>query len=103
VQFCRDWKVSSKKIVTDFHVDEVLEEAEKNDLGDMELAAAILWNCCCTEGRFNNSSLVFLAVVKFLMDRQGDVGTQPFLDLGAMLKAGTTAEAVRKWLATHYS
>jgi hypothetical protein len=38
----------------------------------------------------------------FLSEQVRDIGQQPFIDLGKLLKAGTTNEAIRQWIATHY-
>jgi hypothetical protein len=102
LQYCTNWKRKARTLFDDFHVDEALDEAEQRNLEPKALAGLVLWKCCCANGKFNNASIVFLAVVKFLTDHHGDIGEQPFLDLGAMLKEGTTEEAIQKWVETHY-
>ena len=102
LQCCKDRKQKARDLFDDFHVDEALDEADQGNLDAKALAALILWKCCCTNGKFNNAAIVFLAVVKLLRDLSGDIGEQPFLDLGAMLKQGTTEQAIQKWIETHF-
>jgi len=103
LQTCKAWDQKIQSVFDDFHVDDVLDEADRNDLDGKALAALVLWKCCCTQGKFNNASIIFLGVVKLLKDLYGEIGEQPFLDLGAMLKRGTTVEAIQKWIETHYA
>jgi hypothetical protein len=102
-QHCKSKNIPSKKIFNDFHVDEAIEQGDLKDLDPIEFATAILWNCCCEDGKFNNATVVFLAVVTYLKECCNDCGNQAFIDLGTMLKAGTTEAAIRKWIDTYFS
>lgn len=86
-QLCRSRGVSFRDVLDQFNVEDVLDD---NRLTDQGLVSAILWRCCCTDGKLNNASIVFLAVMQFLKERFEDIGTQPFVELGQMLKNGTT-------------
>jgi hypothetical protein len=98
-QLCRSRGVPFRDVLDQFNVEEVLDG---NWLTDQGLVSAILWHCCCTDGKLNNASIVFLAVMQFLKERFEDIGTQPFVELGQMLKVGTTETAVAQWVETHY-
>ena len=83
-------------------LEEILTEANDGSLSASEIAAAVLWQCCCTNGKFNNFMVGFLSVIQYLNEQEKDIGTQPFHDLASMMKAGTTKDAIEKWMATHF-
>jgi hypothetical protein len=40
--------------------------------------------------------------VQYLNEEREDIGVQAYQGLAAMLKAGTTEEAIAKWMETHF-
>lgn len=51
----------------------------------------------------NPTARIFRNVLsQFLKEQLKDIGSQPFMDLGKLLKGGTTEIAVTKWVETHY-
>jgi hypothetical protein len=90
------------EFMEDWGLEEILTEANENDHTATQIAAAVLWRFCCTDGKFNNFQVGLLAVVQYLKEQEEDIGTQPFHDLVAMMKAGTTKAAIEKWMETHF-
>lgn len=86
-------------------MEEVLEEAEKNNLQPKEIACLVLARCCVTGGRFNNFQAGILSVVAFLRDQLGSLGqgeAQALRDLAAILNSGGSEQAISTWLKSHY-
>lgn len=102
VQVCHDMHVSIHEFMDEWGLEEILTEANEQSHSATQIAAMVLWRCCCTDGKRNNVTVGFRAVMQYLKEQEGDIGTQPFLDLGAMMKAGTTKEAIDKWMETHF-
>jgi hypothetical protein len=90
------------EFMDEWGLEEILIEANDQGHSATQIAAAVLWRCCCTDGRFNNFIVGFLSVVQYLKEQKGDPGTQAFRDLASLLKAGATENAIEKWMETHF-
>lgn len=101
-QACRNRGFPLPEFMDDWGLEEILTEAEKQNHSATQIAAAVLWRFCCTDGKFNNFQVGLHAVVQYLNEQKSDIGIQPFQDLVGMMKAGTTKEAIDKWLETHF-
>src|SRR5438874_455290 len=101
-QVCRSRGFRFQEFMDERGLEEILTEANDGSLSASEIAAAVLWQCCCTNGKFNNFMVGFLSVIQYLNEQEKDIGTQPFHDLASMMKAGTTKDAIEKWMATHF-
>jgi hypothetical protein len=69
-------------------LEEILNEAEAHNWPAREIAGRVLARCCVTEGKFNNFQVGLLAVMTFLNDQFGSLGTgaqQAFQDLVQIL------------------
>lgn len=101
-QACRQKEFRVQEFMDAWGLEEILIEANEQNLPATAIAARVLWECCCTDGKFNNFQVGLLAVVQYLNEQERNVGAQPYHDLVAMLKAGTTKEAIDKWMETHF-
>ena len=101
-QACRLRKFPLQEFMDDWGLEEILTKANEDNHSATQIAAAVLWRCCCTDGKFNNFHVGLLAVMQYLNEQEERIGTQPFQDLAAMMKAGTTKEAIGKWMETHF-
>jgi hypothetical protein len=101
-QGCRDRGFPLAKFMDEWNLEEILMQANEHDHSATQIAAAVLWRCCCTDGRFNNFHVGFLSVAQHLREQKGDIGTQPFQDLASIMKAGTTEAAIETWMETHF-
>jgi hypothetical protein len=101
-QACRNRGFPLHEFMDQWGLEEILNEANEKNHSDKQIAAAVLWRCCCTDGKFNNFQVGLLAVLQYLKEQKGDIGIQPFQDLVAIMKAGATKEAIDKWLQTQY-
>jgi len=85
-QACRSQSFPFSGFMDDRGLQDLLIEANDKNLSATEIAGLVLWECCCTDGKFNNFQAGFLAVLLYLKDQKNAIGTQPFLDLGAMIR-----------------
>ena len=102
-QVCRKRGFPLAKLMQDGGLEDVLIEATANELSPTALAGSVLWNCCCTDGKWNNSAVAMLAVMEYLNNHVKNPGQQAYADLASILKAGTNQEAIAKWLESHFA
>jgi hypothetical protein len=102
VQVCRDRGFRFPEFMDEWGLEEILTEANEQNHSVTQIASLVLWRCCCTDGKFNNFIVGFHSVVQYLNEQREDIGVQAYQDLAAMLKAGTTEEAIAKWMETHF-
>ncbi len=102
-QVCRLRGFRLQEFMDDWGLEEILTEANEQNHAATQIAAAVLWRCCCTDGKFNNFQVGLLAVAQYLNEQKENIGTQPFRDLVALMNAGTTKEVIGKWMDTHFS
>jgi hypothetical protein len=101
-QVCRRRRFPFPEFMDDRGLETILIEAQDKNLSATEIAALVLWECCCTDGKFNNFIVGFLSVVQYLNEQEQDIGLQPYKDLASMMKVSTTKEAIDKWMETHF-
>lgn len=105
VQVCRARGFPFQRLLTDFHFEDILEEADLQDWPTQELAVQTLLRSCLTNGVWNNFQVGLLTVMTALRDRFGPLGQgeqQAYADLVTILRAQPAEAAVRAWMATHY-
>jgi hypothetical protein len=101
-QACRQRGIRFSEFMDDWGLEEILTEASEQNHSATQIAAAVLWRCCCTDGKFNNFTVGLLSIMEYLNEQEESIGMQPFHDLATMMKAGTTKEAIDKWMETHF-
>ncbi|MBI3406758.1 MAG: hypothetical protein HY040_00175 [Planctomycetes bacterium] len=86
-------------------LEDILLDAESNNLTPKDIAVRVLCECCVTEGKFNNFQVGLLSVVSYLTESLGPLGQggqQSFKDLLSILNQGGSAQAVTEWMNTHF-
>jgi hypothetical protein len=102
-QVCRRRGFPLSKLMQEGGLEDVLIDATANQLSATAIAGSVLWNCCCTEGKWNNSAVAMLVVMQYLNDHVKNPGSQAYADLASILKAGTNQEGIAKWLESHFA
>ena len=101
-QVCSRNRFPLQEFLDEWGLEEILTEANEQNSTATQIAASVLWTCCCTDGKFNKFQVGFLSVLQYLKEREKDIGMQPYHDLAEMMKAGTTNAAIEKWMETHF-
>jgi hypothetical protein len=101
-QVCRQRGFRFQEFMDEWGLEEILTEADEQNHSATQIAASVLWRCCCTEGKFNNFIVGFYSVVQYLNEQKEEIGVQAYRDLASMLKTGTTEAAIEKWMETHF-
>jgi hypothetical protein len=87
------------KLLEDFDLETVLNEAETQDWPALQIAGQVLFRCS------KNCPVAVLAVITFLSEQFGPLGQgelQAFRDLANILKNQPNLAAITSWLETHY-
>ncbi len=85
--------------------EDLLSQSDEQGWSAKELAHQGLVRCCLTDGKFNNCVVGFLAVMHFIrqeLPSRGQDDTQPFIDLGEILKGPEPAKGIADWLSSNY-
>ena len=105
VQMCHTRKFPFADFMDEHGLEDILEKADDEDWSSTEIASQVLFQCCVTDGKFNNFQVGLLTVMTFLnvhVKRLGDGEQQAFQDLVSILRIGGTLEAIRGWMKSHY-
>src|SRR5437879_1209983 len=84
-EVCRLRGFRFQEFMDDWGLEEILTEANDQNQSATQIAAAVLWRCCCTNGKFNNFQVGLLSVMQYLNEQKQNIGPQPYHDLVAMM------------------
>lgn len=105
-QACKLRNYSFARFLDHHGLEDILAQADKENWPAKKIAGRVLFECCLTDGRFNNFMVGFLTVVTYLNEQLGPLGKgeqQAFQDLVSILKNEGTQQAIDRWLDSHYA
>jgi hypothetical protein len=105
IHACRLKSFSFTEFMEDWGLEEILTDAEQDNLSATEMAARVLADCCVENGKFNNFQVGLLTVLKLLNDTFGPLEQgqqQSIQDLLGILNSGGSYETIMGWMNTHY-
>lgn len=94
------------QFMKDYGLEDILIDADTNDISAKELAARVLAECCVEDGKFNKFQVGLLTVLSFLRETFGQLPQgeqQSIRDLVSILDSGGSFQAIMDWMDTHYS
>lgn len=101
-QVCSSDSRLFKKMMNDYGLGDVLRDASAKDLGPRDFACQTIINCCCTDGKWNNCTTMFLVVMQFMNETCGDPGDVAYHDLASILQGKPTLSAVERWMESNF-